>query len=315
MQAEIIEKRYPENIRTEVFRTLMEHPVEGVPRIHSVRLSGDEWIVREDRVFGITLAEYIAGRCLDKKEAVGICMQLCDILEKVHRMGIVHGDIKPENIMMDNSGRIWLIDFDASHFVKKEPGRDTVMMGTPGYASPEQYGFGRSDPRSDIYAIGVLLNVMLTGHHPLYGRTKGSISAVTDRCIRVDPDRRYQTVEDLKKALRRPVRENPAFPPGFRTLNPAKMLAAFLGYAFIIYFCFFFRDYNASLLLVEIWLFLMLTGTVFICSNYLGVQDLILRRFKWHRALVITAELVIWYLLLLIVIGIIFSILKSFGLQ
>ena len=302
MNSAIITKRYPENIRTDVLRTLMEHPIEGVPRIRSIRLSGSEWIVEEDRVQGETLAEYIRGRAISEKEAASICRELCAILERVHALGIVHGDIKPENIMRDLGGRLWLIDFDASHFVKPENGRDTVMMGTPGYASPEQFGFGRSDPRSDIYAMGILLNVMITGRHPLYEKASGRLAPVIERCTHVDPERRYQSVTDLDKALKRPVREDPKRPPGFRTLHPLKMLTASAGYAFIVYFSFFLREFSVELLFVEIWVFLTLLAIVFIAFDYMNVISLVTDKKGWPRFFAALLEVFIFSSIALVIL-------------
>ena len=80
-------------------------------------------------------------------------------------------------------------------------GKDTVVMGTVGYASPEQLGVAQSDARTDIYAVGVLLNVMITGKHPSEKLAKGKAGRIVRKCTSVNPDERYQTAEKLANAL------------------------------------------------------------------------------------------------------------------
>ena len=94
-----------------------------------------------------------------------------------------------------------LIDFDASRFFKKGQSKDTVIIGTAGYAAPEQLGFAQSDERTDIFALGVLMNVMLTGEHPTNKLYKGKLRKVIEKCIQLDPQKRYKNVEELKKIL------------------------------------------------------------------------------------------------------------------
>ena len=79
--------------------------------------------------------------------------------------------------------------------------RDTQVLGTIGYAPPEQLGIGQSDHRADIYALGVLLNVMLTGRHPSQTLAKGRAGRIIRKCTQVDPGSRYQTVGELIDAL------------------------------------------------------------------------------------------------------------------
>ena len=284
-----IEKHYPSNIRTDVFELLMKNKIHGIPRVLSIKESENGWTVVEEFIEGQTLAEIIKVRLPGKKEAVKICRRLCEILKKLHSFGIVHGDIKPENIIITGSDEIYLIDFDASHFVKKDIGRDTVMMGTPGYASPEQFGFGRSDPRSDIYAIGVLLNVLITGQHPLYKMADGRISIVIEKCIDVDPVKRYQNVSELEKGLKHPSKAHEFLPVGFRTLNPWKMIIAVLGYALIVFLAIKFQatyDWEVKgFFCLRIWFIVFSIGTIGIFFNYGRINNLFAKdRTKRHVA-------------------------------
>ena len=113
--------------------------------------------------------------------------------------GTCHRAVCKANII-DNNGRVFLIDFNASRKLNNAT-KDTVVMGTVGYASPEQLGVAQSDPRTDIYALGVLLNVMLCGKHPCEQLVKGKAGRIVNKCTNINPDQRYQTVDSLIKAL------------------------------------------------------------------------------------------------------------------
>ena len=122
-----------------------------------------------------------------------ILRQLCRALWVLHSMGAVHRDVKPENIILRGSDAV-LIDFDAARFHKADSGSDTQILGTTGFAAPEQYGLSQSDASSDIYALGILINVMLTGQHPASQLADGRWGRIVTRCTQVNPDRRYKTV-------------------------------------------------------------------------------------------------------------------------
>lgn len=127
---------------------------------------------------------------LDIKE---IILQLCDTLSVLHTMNppIIHRDIKPDNIFIDN-GRVILFDFDIARNVVNNQGQDTELLGSVGYAAPEQYGFGQSDTRSDIYALGILLK-----EYDL----EGIYQRISERATSLDPKDRYQSVIELKEEL------------------------------------------------------------------------------------------------------------------
>ena len=93
---------------------------------------------------------------------------MCKALWVLHSLGAVHRDVKPENIILRGSEAV-LIDFDAARLYKPEESGDTQVLGTTGFAAPEQYGLSQTDRRADIYAVGILMNVMLTGEHPSGG--------------------------------------------------------------------------------------------------------------------------------------------------
>ena len=118
----------------------------------------------------------------------------------LHSLGAVHRDIKPENVIIRGSEAV-LIDFDASRLFKDGNPADTQVLGTTGYAAPEQYGIAQTDERADIYSMGVLLNVMLTGRHPSKELAGGRLGRVVQKCTMVNPSKRYKNVLYLMETL------------------------------------------------------------------------------------------------------------------
>ena len=119
---------------------------------------------------GITLADMLrADGPLDLNLAVGVAAPILDALEHAHRNGIVHRDIKPDNILIDgSSGRPLLVDFGISKLLTEEAPADADVLGTPHYMAPEQaLGEKSVDGRADVYAMGAVLYQMLTGEPPL----------------------------------------------------------------------------------------------------------------------------------------------------
>ena len=112
--------------------------------------------------------EYISGETLDEKlhrqgvmppELVKYYIrQLLEALEQIHAQGIVHRDISPKNVLISTDGVVKLLDFDIARRRKQNQNADTTILGTVGFASPEQYGFLQTDATADIYALGVLMN-------------------------------------------------------------------------------------------------------------------------------------------------------------
>ena len=151
--------------KAEVYKKLLGISSENLPEIVEVFEEKEKSIIVEEYVSGDTLFDLLRNGILSEKEAVECAVQICNALSVLHEHGIVHRDVKPENVMI-NSERTVLIDFDASRKTDPQKSNDTKILGTTGYASPEQYGLSQTDARSDIYSLGVVLNVMLTGEHP-----------------------------------------------------------------------------------------------------------------------------------------------------
>ena len=101
-------------------------------------------------------------------DALAIMRKLCDVLKSLHALTppIIHRDLKLSNIILTSENLVYIVDFDTARYYESGQEQDTELLGTKEYAPPEQYGFGQSDARSDIYALGIIFNRLLTGEYP-----------------------------------------------------------------------------------------------------------------------------------------------------
>ena len=197
-QKDMVVRSYPNVIPAyeELFSVESEH----LSLVYDVISCDDGQIVLEEYVEGITVAQVMETGKYRYLGAKKVIKQICFALHILHSKGLVHRDIKPENVIISPKGKAVLVDMNAARKVSTAD-KDTVIMGTVGYASPEQLGITQSDPRTDIYALGILLNVMLTGKHPSEKTAKGKSGRIVTKCTMVNPEKRFQTVEKLIKAL------------------------------------------------------------------------------------------------------------------
>jgi serine/threonine protein kinase len=177
----------------------LSHP--NIPKIYEVVFDNDVVTILEEYIDGLTVSDVLDSGLYKENGAITIVLSLCDALDILHENGIVHRDIKPENVMIDNNGTVKLIDYNAAKLYKPHRSQDTHILGTTGYAAPEQFGITQSDRRTDIYALGILMNVMLTGEHPTKLFYQGRLARTIEKCTRLDPDKRYQNIAELKQEL------------------------------------------------------------------------------------------------------------------
>ena len=184
----------------EVYRRLLDCSCRHLPLIYETAEREGKNLVIEEFVQGDTLDFLLADALFTPQETRKIVKQLCQGLWVLHSMAAVHRDVKPENVILQGNDAV-LIDFDAARLHKPQAEADTQILGTTGFAAPEQYGLGQSDARTDIYSLGVLMNVMLTGEHPSRKLAEGQMGRVIQRCTRVNPAKRYRDVLHLMEAL------------------------------------------------------------------------------------------------------------------
>lgn len=195
---DLVLRSYPQ--RLEAYDILVNFCCPNLPQILDVLPMDDGQIVLEEYISGMTVSQIMKMNRFQKQGARQIMIALCHAMGVLHAKGLVHRDIKPENVMIADDGRVVLIDFNASRQVG-EGSQDTVIMGTVGYVSPEQLGISQTDARTDIYAAGVLYNVMLTGQHPSVTIAPGRAGRIVRKCTAVNPDERYQNADALCAAL------------------------------------------------------------------------------------------------------------------
>lgn len=195
---DLILRSHPKQL--EAYTLLCAIRCENLPEVYDAIDMEDGQIVLEEFIDGITVAQVMETGKYRYWGAKKVLSGVCNALTVLHEREIIHRDVKPENVMIDKNGRVVLIDFNASR-KENQAGKDTVIMGTVGYASPEQLGLSQSDARTDIYACGVLLNVMLTGKHPTEAFARGHAGQIIRKCTALNPDDRYQSAEKLALAL------------------------------------------------------------------------------------------------------------------
>lgn len=159
----------------------------------------------EDSKDTVIVEEFLQGESLFERleqkkffsedEARKILLQLCDGLKVLHENKIIHRDIKPSNLILQSGGIIRLIDFDAARIFDSSKNKDTHFLGTKGYAPPEQFGYGQTDSRSDIFSLGVTIFEMLNND------CSSSLKKILLKCTELDPKNRFQNVDELKAAL------------------------------------------------------------------------------------------------------------------
>ena len=188
----------------DVYEQLASVRIEGVPAVKECVADDGKLIVVEEYVQGRSLKQVLDEHgLLNEEQAYEIAVQLVDILVRLHQLepAIVHRDIKPSNIIIEKNGHVNLIDFNAARHVNADKNEDTRMLGTVYFAAPEQFGFGQSDERTDIYGLGATINYIMTGDKPGAGIAECIFSDILKKCLMVDAKDRYQSAEELRGVL------------------------------------------------------------------------------------------------------------------
>ena len=205
----------------------LEHP--NIVAVYDAGVVDGVHYLAMEYVEGETLADVLAriNGPLPIDFVISVTTQVASALDYAHRRGVVHRDVKPSNILVQESGKVLLTDFGIAHAVGlRSPEQKAAVLGTPEYMSPEQ-SMGRSvDGRSDVYSLGIVVFHMITGRPPFYGEhhrdilyahvhqpvpdprslnphLPSDIARVMDRATAKNPDERYPTAGALAQALRR----------------------------------------------------------------------------------------------------------------
>src|SRR5215471_16938347 len=195
---------------------------KNVVRIFDIGEDGPTKFITMDFIEGADLKHLITQKGkLPPAEAAGIIRQVCQGLEAAHAAGVVHRDLKPQNIMIEKDGHIVVMDFGIAQSGQSVGVTQTgAFLGTPDYMSPEQAQTESVDARSDIFSIGLIFYELLTGKLPFQGKTvletmfkrtteraippaeidatvpKGA-NDIVNKCLQMDREQRYQSVTEL----------------------------------------------------------------------------------------------------------------------
>jgi len=147
----------------------LNHP--NLPKVHDYFADDGRWYLVMDFIEGETLETYLTHRIggyLPVKEALDIGIQLCTVLDYLHtrQPPIIFRDLKPGNVMRTPDGQLYLIDFGIARHLHPGQAQDTMALGSPGYAAPEQFGKAQTTPRSDIFSLGAVLYQLVSGADP-----------------------------------------------------------------------------------------------------------------------------------------------------
>lgn len=183
-----------------VYERLKSVEQANLPRVYETEEYEGECFAYYEYIEGETLEDIVHEGTYTIAQAEEWMEQLCAAMGALHAMQpyVVHRDIKPENIIISNEGVLKLIDLGAARLFKDGKPCDTEQIGTRGYAAPEQYGFNQSDARTDIYAAGTVLHVLMAR----FGEAAKAYNAVAARCTQLEPQNRYQSAKAMKTALR-----------------------------------------------------------------------------------------------------------------
>ena len=208
-----------------VYAFLRDHKNRNVAAVQAFWKDGESLVVIEELIQGRTLDEILraseasgsetepSGIGREESENAGISLgipfseridilsQICDGLEFLHNADppIIHRDIKASNIMVTDDGIVKIIDYDAAKIYITGQDKDTMMIGTQGLAAPEQYGFAQSDVRTDLYALGKLIERMLPGNV--------DANRIAKKATEMDPKKRYTSAAQMKAQILR-IREH-----------------------------------------------------------------------------------------------------------
>jgi serine/threonine protein kinase len=174
-------------------------------------------------ISGTTAEQRLAQAPIPFAQAAVWTADLASALAYAHRCGVIHGDVKPSNIRITENEKVKLVDFGVARFASQVTRSDRVL-GTPAYLSPEQIQGQKQDGRSDLFSLGIVLYEMITGVRPFEGSSLGDVCAqiltsepvapskgnpalptafdrILARCLAKNPEQRYQSGNDLARAL------------------------------------------------------------------------------------------------------------------
>jgi hypothetical protein len=179
----------------------LSHP--GIVAVHDFGREGENAFIVMEYVDGRPLSSRLP---LPEAEVLPVALQVLDALAYAHAHGVVHRDVKPDNILVEASGRVKVTDFGIARILADDGTRHTLagrLLGTPAYMAPEALAGGPPDPRMDVYSMGVVLYEALSGHLPAgdTGPVPGPLGRIVRKAMERDPARRYASAGEMRTDL------------------------------------------------------------------------------------------------------------------
>ena len=269
-----------------IYKALFQKHIIGTPNIIEIFEDNNQLIVIESYISGLSLQDIIDNTSsIDINYLYNYAIELCSIVDMLHSFNppIIHRDIKPSNIIITEYNHVVLLDFNAAKYYNSSATNDTTLIGTHGYAAPEQYGFGSSTPKTDIYSIGVLLKELASALPAI----PSHLNNIITKCMQINPNDRFDSVSDLINVLQhyskhniklpqKPFSIKSLLPPGYRTFTFWKMAVATPMYIFIFWTGLSLNSDQISmgaLWIERIFFLLMMLSVIFGCFNYLDIQQ------------------------------------------
>ncbi|MCX6561551.1 MAG: protein kinase [Candidatus Aminicenantes bacterium] len=240
-----LDERTVERFRNEI-KLARRITHRNVCRMHELHQDGQQLFITMEYVAGEDLKSFIRRAApLNSGKAVFIAQQVAEGLAEAHKLGVIHRDLKPQNIMIDKEGNARIMDFGIARLVgAKGMTGGNVMIGTPGYMSPEQVEGKEADPGTDLYALGIVLFEMLTGCLPFEGETPLSIAVkqkseappdpralntqipedldrIILKCLEKSREKRYRIAAELLADLAKVEKSLPTTPHALPTRKPS----------------------------------------------------------------------------------------------
>ena len=287
--------------------------IKGIPKIYEVEKEGIYTLAIEEYINSLTLDSYLLNKEINETDIIKIMLDLSDALDILHSNNIVHRDIKPDNIFYDGKN-VKLFDFDIARKYYTDQDKDTRLLGTPPYAAPEQYGFGGSGPKTDIYALGILFKELLNKI-----TLAEKYSKIIAKATSIDPNDRYSDVKKMSKdilSVYKPkieqIKKNDLIIkdyrlPGFRGNNTGTKILSAIGYALLIgavltsHFSNLKSGSIEEVMMKALYIIGIITF-VLLFGNYLGIRRYALLDASKNKALRLIGCFITWLILFLVLI-------------
>lgn len=184
------------------YNALSKVDCEFVSKIYGIEAIDGELFCFAKYIEGMTLENFLqANGALDDITATRFAAEICKGLSAIHKVGVIHRDITPNNIIITPQRHAVIIDYSISREYKKGKSLDTQILGTQGFAAPEQFGFTQTDERTDIYSLGVLINYMKTLALPSEKMSTGKLQSIVKKATSIDSGKRYANAKQMFSEL------------------------------------------------------------------------------------------------------------------